>query len=78
MAHSKAVIEIKGRKVRRVLIWKRNKSGELVWKVSNPNALKRNNTLNMTVAYYTAIGVPVIYYDIDKKEFIKSNYTQTW
>ncbi len=78
MARSKAVIEIEGRKVRRVLIWKRNKSGDLEWRISNPNALKNNNTLNMTVAYYTAIGVPVIYYDIDKKEFIKSNYTVSW
>ena len=78
MARSKAVIEIEGRKVRRVLIWKRNKSGNLEWRVSNPNALKSNNTLNMTVAYYTAIGIPVIYYDIDKKEFIKSNYTVSW
>ena len=78
MARSKAVIEIEGRKVRRVLIWKRNKSGDLEWRISNPNALKNNNTLNMTVAYYTAIGVPVIYYYIDKKEFIKSNYTVSW
>jgi hypothetical protein len=78
MAHSKAVIEIKGRKVRRVLIWKRNRHGDLEWYISNPKALKNNHNLNTAVAFYTAIGVPVIYYDIDKKEFIKSNYTQTW
>lgn len=78
MARSKAVIEIKGRKVRRILIWKRNKSGDLIWKTSNPLALRDSDSINTAVAYFTAIGVPVVYYDIDKKQFINSNYSVTW